>query len=114
MVNMAMGQPYLFDSYVGLLDRGLNFRNVPAGADHHGLFGGFAPYQRAVLLERRYRDDDSAGFCLGFGFICHVRTMPIFCGAPRARFEHFLSSKAGRRFAAMSRTADPRNSCALI
>ena len=58
MVDMAMGQPDLFDGHVGLLDRRLNLRNVAAGVDHHGLSGGFAPYQRAVLLEQRYRNDE--------------------------------------------------------
>src|SRR6185437_5520641 len=31
MVDMAMGQPDLLDTDVGLLDRGLNLGNIPAG-----------------------------------------------------------------------------------
>src|SRR5665647_876072 len=58
MVDMAVGQPDLLDRHIRLLDRGQNFRNVAAGVDHHGLFGGLAPYQRAVLLEQRHRNDD--------------------------------------------------------
>jgi hypothetical protein len=94
MVDMAVGQPDLFHGDVGLLDRGLNFRNVAAGVDHDGLFGGFAPDQGAVLLEQRHRDDDSAGFRLGFGFICHPGTMPIFRGSPSQRFAHWPGNMA--------------------
>jgi len=64
MVDMTVGQPDFFHRHIGLRDRGLNFRNVPAGVDHHGLFGGLAPDQCAVLLKQRHRDDDGASFCL--------------------------------------------------
>ena len=37
-------------------------RNIAAGIDHHGILGGFAPQQRAVLSEQRHRDDGGAGF----------------------------------------------------
>src|SRR6266446_6842436 len=89
MVDVAVGQPDLLDPDIGLLDCRLNFRNVAAGVDHNGLPGGFAPDQGAVLLKQRHRDDDSAGFCLGFGFLGHVSTMPVFCAPPRARLKHF-------------------------
>src|ERR1035437_10244081 len=78
MCDMAVGQPDLFDGDIGLLDRGPDFRNVPAGIDHGSLFGGFAPYQGAILLKQRHRNDDGAGFGPGFGLLCHASTMPIF------------------------------------
>ena len=72
MIDMAMGQPDLFDRHVGLLDRGLNLVDVAAGVDHHGFFGGFAPDQRAVLLEQRDGNDEGAGFGFGFGLLGHA------------------------------------------
>ena len=51
MVDMAVRQPDFLHCDFGLLDRSLNFWNVAAGVDHCGLFGGFAPDQRAVLLK---------------------------------------------------------------
>src|ERR1700730_4337185 len=96
MIDMAVGQPDLLHSDVRLLDRGLNFRNVAAGVDHHGFPGGLAPDQGAVLLEQRHRDDDGAGFGLGFGFLGHVSTLPVFYAPPRARLKHFDRDRIGR------------------
>jgi hypothetical protein len=87
VADAGVGQPDLFDVDVGLFDRGLNFRDVPAGVDHDSLFGGFAPDHRAVLLKQRHRNDDRTGLCLGFGFLGHVSTMPIFCALPRERLK---------------------------
>ena len=78
MVDVAVGQPDFLDADIGLLDCRLNLRNIAAGVDHHGLLGSFAPDQGAVLLKQRHRDDDSTGFCFGFGFLGHVSTMPVF------------------------------------
>ena len=93
VVDMAMRDPDLIDGHLGLLDRRQNIRNVAAGIDHHGAFGRLAPQQRAVLLERGDRHDQSAGLrgllggCLGF--FCHAATMLIFRAAPSG-FRHFF------------------------
>ena len=104
MVDMAVGQPDLFNGDAGLLDRFLNLRHVAAGVDHHGLLGGFAPDDGAVLLEQRHRHDDGAGLGLGLGFslifsaifLGHGRTLPIFSGAPSKRFGTFPSGTTER------------------
>src|SRR3984893_5503360 len=104
MIDMTMGEPDLFDGDAGLLDRCLDFWNVAAWVDHDSFFGGLTPQDRAVLLEQRYGDDDRAGFRLGFGLLCHVRTMPIFCGQPSQRFAHVWPKWRG---SATSRSRDP-------
>src|SRR6202046_2314768 len=71
MVDMAMRQPYFLDRDIGLIDGRLNFRKAPAGIDDDGLLGRRAPKQRAVLFERRHRDDHRTGFRLVFGWLGH-------------------------------------------
>ncbi len=75
MVNMAMGQPDFFHGDAGLLDRGQNLGNVAAGIDHDRLFGRLVPDNGAILLERRHRNDNRAGLCLGVGFVIHGATI---------------------------------------
>ena len=97
MVDMAVGQPDLFDVDLGLLDRGLNFRDVPAGVDHDSLFGGFAPDHRAVLLEQRHRNDDRAGLCLGLGLVGSCLHNCRFLSCPHnADFWHAAKGKMDR------------------
>src|SRR5579872_1215260 len=72
MVDMAVGQPDFIDRDAGLLDRGLNLRNVATGIDHDRLHARGTPQQGAVLLEQRDRDDDGTGFRLGLGFLRHA------------------------------------------
>ena len=96
MVDMAMGQPDLFDRDIGLLDRRLDLRHVAAGIDHHGLLGGLAPQQRAVLLEQGHRDDGGAGFRLGFGLsVCVMAAQCRFLA--RRQGENMRLAIAGRR-----------------
>src|SRR4051812_19300251 len=60
MVDMAVGQQDLLDRDAGLSGGGVEARQVAAGVDERAAHGRCAPQQRAVLLERRDRDDGRA------------------------------------------------------
>ena len=60
MVDMAMGKPDLVDRDLGLIDGAPHFGKIAARIDDHGAQRLRAPQQRAILLERRDRNDDGA------------------------------------------------------
>ena len=59
MIQMAVGQPDALNRHAGLLDRPHDPIHVAAGIHHDRLLAGIIPQHRAVLLERRDRDDGS-------------------------------------------------------
>src|SRR3954452_9843452 len=65
MVDVAVGQQDLLDGDVGLLGRGLEAREVAARIDECCPHSPGAPQKRAILVERRDRDDRCAQRRLG-------------------------------------------------
>jgi hypothetical protein len=57
MVDVAVGEQDSFGSAAGVLERGDDAVEIAAGIDDRGAGGLFADQDRAVLLERRDRDD---------------------------------------------------------
>jgi hypothetical protein len=89
VVDVAVGQPDLFDGHAGLghgIDDG---GHVPAGIEYHGAPGGLAPQQQAILLKQGDGDDGCAGFGLVAGLVlgsvCHTPHIAYFCGPAKGR-----------------------------
>ena len=60
MVDMTVCQQDLLDGYAGLSRRRLEARQIAARIDERAAHRRGAPQQRAILLERRDRDDRGA------------------------------------------------------
>jgi hypothetical protein len=62
VIDVAVREPDFVNGDPGLSNGTFDAREVPARIDHHGTLAGVAPKYRAVLLERRDRDEDGLGF----------------------------------------------------
>jgi hypothetical protein len=60
MVDMAVREPDFLDRDLALIDGAPDLYEIAARIDDDGALRLRAPQQRAVLLERRDRDDDGA------------------------------------------------------
>ena len=60
VIEMAVGQDYLFDLRPGLIDRGQDAIHVATGIDHHAGLAVVVPQDRTVLLEGSHGDDRAA------------------------------------------------------
>jgi hypothetical protein len=62
---MAVGEQDLLDGHTGLLGGGLEAREIAARVDERAEHRRSAPQKRAILLQRRDRDDRCAKRLIG-------------------------------------------------